>query len=71
MDLFQTELWLDNYIPFDDMNDYAINAYFEDIGFGSMNSIINLGSTFVFIVIAILFYLFLLIINALSIFFER
>ncbi len=66
MDLLKTDLWLDNYITFDHVNDYAINLYFEDSGFGSINSIINLGSTFVYIIIAALCYVFLLITNALS-----
>ncbi len=33
MDLLQTHLWIDNFISFDEMNDYSINAYFEDSGF--------------------------------------
>jgi hypothetical protein len=56
-------------IPVDDFDDYAINQYFEDCGFSSMNAVNNLGSTLIFLFIVFLSYLMLAVVSILSVFF--
>ncbi|TNV87220.1 hypothetical protein FGO68_gene15213 [Halteria grandinella] len=57
MDLLQTDKWLDKVIELDDDNDHALCPSFERVGYTSMNTVSNLGSTFVFLIIMVLAYL--------------
>ena len=40
-------------MEFDDITDEPINQYFENAGFEKQNSIINIGSTSIFLIIYI------------------
>lgn len=52
MDILPTDLMFSfTGLNFDDFNDEAFNPEFDALGFGSLNSIKNMGSTFVFMMI--------------------
>lgn len=70
LDLLQTDLWLSPLLAEgdnEDDEDEALNSFFEDSGFQSMFMIKNLGSTFIFMCILFIIFVFQLILHALSI----
>ena len=66
LDILRTDVWMNYVISFDDEDDSSLSPYFEQIGFESRLSVINLGSTFVFTVILLLLFVLYLILQALS-----
>ncbi|TNV87252.1 hypothetical protein FGO68_gene8134 [Halteria grandinella] len=67
MDLLQTDKWMDKIVDLDDEdNDRSLCPSFERVGYTSMNTISNLGSTFVFLIFIILAYLTTLVLQFLS-----
>ncbi|TNV87223.1 hypothetical protein FGO68_gene12152 [Halteria grandinella] len=57
MDLLQTDKWMNKLVDLDDDNDHALCPSFERVGYTSMNTVSNLGSTFVFLIIMVHAYL--------------
>ncbi|TNV86994.1 hypothetical protein FGO68_gene13774 [Halteria grandinella] len=49
MDLLQTGMWVNEIVGVTEEDDVAISPAFEQAGYGSQNTVSNLGSTFVFI----------------------
>jgi hypothetical protein len=52
MDLLPSEQIVGYFIELDQFNDEPINDYFDQGGFSSQYSIMNLGSSFIYLVIA-------------------
>jgi len=69
LDLFQADLWLSPILQEnndDEDDDSGLNEFFEESGFQSMFMIVNLGSTFVFILLITMILLLQLILQGLS-----
>lgn len=51
MDLLQTSLWIEYIIDLSNPEDLALCPAFDLAGYNSINSVTNLGSTFIFLVV--------------------
>ncbi|TNV86987.1 hypothetical protein FGO68_gene1174 [Halteria grandinella] len=65
MDLLQTDLWLEKLMNIED-DDQALCPSFKQAGYSSHNTVSNLGSTFVFIIVLIALYLIFALLSLLS-----
>ncbi|TNV87174.1 hypothetical protein FGO68_gene17413 [Halteria grandinella] len=63
MDLLQTDLWFDNIIDLESCEDQALCPSFQLAGYSSMNTIRNLGSTFIFMFILVALQILLVVIK--------
>ncbi|TNV87159.1 hypothetical protein FGO68_gene6252 [Halteria grandinella] len=63
MDLLQTDLWINNIINLESEEDEALCPSFKLAGYNSMNTVSNLGSTFVFLFILVAFILMLFLLR--------
>lgn len=66
MDILPTSEIEEKVLVFNDFEDAPINDYFDNFGYSSTNSIRNMGSSFIYIIVGIIFLLILLIINKLA-----
>ena len=53
MDLLPSELIISQFLNNDEDNDQAINDYFDAGGFDSSYSIVNLGSSFIYLIVSV------------------
>jgi hypothetical protein len=70
MDVLMTDKWLTKYLVEDDLNDCAINYYFDISGFQSKKLVKNLGSTFVYLALLVLGLVILAILKVVAILFR-
>ena len=70
LDILYTERWFPDfmkYLELDlDFEDYPLNSHFNENGFQSLTLLKNIGSTFFFLIIYILLWVFLILLRLLS-----